>query len=303
MIPLLQRIRVGDTIISDGALGTMLFQMGLQSGECPEALNLTSPELPERVAALYLEAGAEIITTNTFGGSPVKLAMYGLQSKVVELNTAGVAAVRRAVGRRAHVAGSCGPNGRMLKPMGNLSPEEALESFRTQIRTLVDAGIDVVFIETMIDLNEAVLAVRAAKEVAPTLPVSATMTFNRTPRGFFTIMGASVRKAAEVLEAAGADLIGSNCGNGIENMVALAHELRLATSRPLIIQSNAGLPEMRNGAPVYSETPEFMAEKARALLEVGVAVIGGCCGTTPEHIRILRQTLKPSGQQGTGGND
>jgi len=291
MLPLMQRVRSGLPILADGGLGTLLFQMGLKPGECPELLNLSRPELPEQVAALYLQAGSEIVTTNTFGGSPAKLAMYGLQDRTAEINAAGVAAVRRAVGRQAYVAGSCGPTGRMLKPMGDLSPDEVAEGFRRQIAALHQAGIDVLFIETMIDLQEAVLAVKAAKEVAPELPVSATMTFNRTPRGFFTVMGASVRKAAEELAAAGADLVGSNCGNGIEHMVAIAREMREATTKPLIIQSNAGLPEIRDGVAVYSETPEFMAEKARDLFEIGVAVVGGCCGTTPAHIQALRGAL------------
>ena len=294
MQPILQRVRRGDILLADGAMGTMLLQRGLEPGACPEEVNLSRPKLLEEIAGLYLEAGADIIETNTFGGSPLKLAQYRLEDKTNQINQAAVRAVRDVVGDRAYVAGCCGPSGRMLKPYGDADPDDVYDSYVTQLESLIGAGVDCICIETMIDLAEATLAVKAAKAVSPATPVTATMTFDATPRGFFTVMGVSVEAAASGLAEAGADLVGSNCGNGIERMIEIAAEFRTHSRVPLIIQSNAGLPEMKDGAPVYGESPTFMADKARALVTGGVSIIGGCCGTTPEHIRSLRQMVDAS---------
>jgi 5-methyltetrahydrofolate--homocysteine methyltransferase len=296
MHELLSRIESGEVLLGDGALGTQLFARGLVLGEPPESWNLTRPEALEEVARGYLDAGADLITTNTFGGSPLKLARHGLEGRVAKINRAAVAAVRRArdaSGRRAFVFGSIGPCGSLLQPYGDADPDAVRSGYETQIRVLAEAGVDAIGVETMTDLTEATLAVRAAKAVAPGLPVLATMTFDRTPRGFFTIMGVTIARAAAGLHEAGADVVGSNCGNGIEAMVEIAREFRRHTPRPLLIQSNAGLPEIVDGQTVYRETPEFMAEKARELIAIGVSVIGGCCGTTPEHIAALRRILPP----------
>ncbi len=288
---LLERIEAGQVLVADGALGTMLLDRGLGPGECPEAWNLTRPHVLEEIARLYVEAGADFVTANTFGASPLKLAHYGLDGRMEEINRAGVATVRRAVGDRALVAASCGPCGQILKPYGDADPETVYDSFRRQMDVLIEAGADLICVETMVDPAEAVLAVRAAKDASPRTPVTATMTFDATPRGFFTIMGTTVEQAAARLVDAGADVVGSNCGNGIENMIAVAKLFRGATDRPLLIQSNAGLPEAKDGRLVYNEGPDFMAKKARELLAAGVSVIGGCCGTTPDHIRALRQVV------------
>jgi 5-methyltetrahydrofolate--homocysteine methyltransferase len=288
MEPLLDRLARGEVLVADGAMGTMLFERGLRPGQCPEAINLERPELLEEIAALYLDAGAEIIQTNTFGASPAKLAMYELEDKTGPINSRAVQAVRRAVGDRALVSGSCGPSGRLLKPYGDADPDDILTGFSRQARALIDAGVDLICVETMTDLTEATLAVRAAKDVSPDIPVMATMTFDPTPRGFYTIMGVSIEQAAAGLVDAGADVVGSNCGNGIENMVLIARQLRACTDHPLLIQSNAGLPKTRDDRLVYEDTPEFMAAKVKDLLAAGVSVIGGCCGTAPEHIRAIR---------------
>ena len=289
--PLRERLRAGEILIADGAMGTMLFRHGLAPGACPEALNLTQPELLVAIARSYLEAGADLIQTNTFGASPLKLAAYGLAARADEINRRAVAAVRAAAGDRAHVAASVGPSGRILKPYGDADPDVVQLSFRQQIGHLVAAGADAIVIETMTDLREATLAVEAAKDVAPAIPVLATMTFDRTPRGFFTSMGVTIPEAAAGLARAGADVIGSNCGNGSENMLAIARTFRAATALPLLMQANAGLPAVRAGELVYAETPEFMAEQAAAMLTSGVAILGGCCGTTPAHIRALRSLV------------
>jgi 5-methyltetrahydrofolate--homocysteine methyltransferase len=291
MTPLLERIHAGEVLLSDGAMGTMLIARGLKSGESPEAFNLSRPEVLQEIARLYLEAGAEMVQTNTFGANPLKLAAYGLADRTEEINRAAVRAVREAVDDRAYVMACCGTSGKLLKPYGDTEPEVVEASFERQIRALVEAGIDAVNIETMIDLAEAVVAVKAARHVAPDLPLCATMTFDRRKKGFHTVMGNTIAQAAEGLANAGADIIGSNCGNGIEPMVNIAREFRAASGLPISIRPNAGLPEIVNAEPFYPETPEFMAARLPDLLAAGVSIVGGCCGTTPKHIRAFRRVV------------
>jgi len=290
--PFLDRVANGPVVIADGGLGGILIERGVRPGGCPEALVLSQPDLLREVAADYLAAGAEVVQTNTFGGSPLKLAAYGLDDRTEEINSRAVELVREVVRGRAYVCGSCGPCGRVLEPYGDIAPDEVRAGFRRQIGALVEAGVDVLCIETMIDLAEAKLAIRAARDVSADIPVMATMTFDATPRGFYTIMGNDVPAAAAGLAGAGADVVGSNCGNGIEKMVAIAREFRQQTTEPLVIQPNAGVPKMVDGRAVYSESPEFMAQHAAELLELGVDVIGGCCGTTPAHTAALKRALR-----------
>ncbi len=288
---LLERLHSGSILVADGAMGTMLFERGLRSGSCPEAMNLTKPSVLEDIARLYLDAGADIIQTNTFGGSPLKLSSYSLAEEAPLINRNAVTAVKKAVSGRAYVSGSCGPCGKILKPYGDTDPEDVFESFGIQMQAFFESGCDVICIETMMDLNEMLLALRAAREKAPGIPVMTTMTFDATPRGFFTIMGDTIEKISSELEEAGADVIGSNCGNGIEGMIKIAREFRRHTTLPLIIQSNAGLPIIENGKLVYPESPEFMAEKSKELVDAGVSIIGGCCGTTPPHISAIKNAV------------
>ena len=287
----LDRINDGEVLVGDGAMGTMLMREGLKAGECPELINLERPQVLEKIARLYHEAGADIIQTNTFGGSPFKLMQYSLEDRSDEINTAAVNAARRGAGDRAYISASCGPCGRLLKPYGDTDPEDIYEGFEKQLRAQVDAGVDMICIETMTDLREATLAVKAAKSVSQSIPVAATMTFDLTPNGFFTIMGTGIEQAATGLADAGADIIGSNCGNGIENMIKIAEEFKKKTSLPVMIQSNAGLPVMKGEDTVYPETPEFMAEGCEKLLKIGVNIIGGCCGTAPDHIAAFRKVI------------
>ncbi len=291
---LLERIKDGEVLVGDGAMGTMLMERGLKPGDPPESLNLTHPEIVQDIANQYLDAGADIIQTNTFGGSPLKLSFYGLEGKTEEINRNAVRAVREAIKDRAYISGSCGPSGKFLKPYGDIEPEEMYRNFERQLRTLIDAGVDIICIETMTDLHEITLAIEAAKTISPDTPVMATMTFDSTPRGFYTIMGVSIKDASRRLEQAGANIIGSNCGNGIENMVKIAREFKQNTVLPIVIQSNAGIPEIHGTTTLYPETPDFMAKKARELLSIGVSIIGGCCGTTPEHIKALRAMVDAS---------
>ena len=291
MTGVLDQIKDGRVLVADGAMGTMLFQKGLKAGDCPEKMNLDRPDILEEIAGLYFDAGADIIQTNTFGASPLKLDQYSLADKTEEINANAVKAVRKAIGDKAWISASCGPCGRLLKPYGDIDPEQVSECFKRQIKSLIDEGVDMICIETMTDLAEATLAIKASKSISPSIPVCATMTFDSTPRGFFTIMGVNIEQAAKGLADAGADIIGSNCGNGIENMIKIAVEFRHHTTLPLIIQSNAGMPKLKGDVPVYPETPEFMAEKSRKLLECGVNIIGGCCGTTPDHISAIKKVV------------
>lgn len=290
MNPFLDRICRGPAVLGDGAWGTMLFERGLSTGDAPERVCLERPELLAEIAGLYLEAGAEVVTTNTFGANPERLALHGLAGELEEICRAAVAAVRRAVGERAWVSGSIGPTGQLLAPLGKLDPAAARAGFERQAAALAAAGADLLCVETMTDLAEAELAVRAARAAAPGLPVIATMSFEATRRGFFTVMGASPKDAAVRLETAGANVVGANCGDG-DAMAGIARELRAHCGLPVAVRPNAGLPTIASGTLVYPETPEAMAARVPALLEAGVALVGGCCGTTPNHVRALRRAL------------
>jgi 5-methyltetrahydrofolate--homocysteine methyltransferase len=291
MESLLERLGRGDRLVGDGAWGTQLMQRGLPEGQAPEWMALERPEVIEEVARLYVDAGADLVTTDTFGGTSFRLALHDLDGEKDRINRQAVEAVRRAVDGRALVSASVGPCGRLLEPYGDVAPEAVKEAFVEQVGVLVEAGADLVCVETMSDLTEATLAVQAVKEKAPDLPVVATMTFEPNPRGYYTVMGVSAEKAAAGLVEAGADVIGSNCGIGMEHMVAVARELTRASRVPVAVQPNAGLPETKDGAVVYNETPGAMAAQVPELLDLGVALVGGCCGTTPLHVCALRRAV------------
>ena len=291
MNPILERLKNGEVLVADGALGTMLFQRGLKPGECPELFNLTHPEILDEIASLYLQAGADIIQTNTFGGSPLKLSNYQLEARTKEINQTAVSIVKKVVDDKAYISGSCGPSGEMLEPYGNVEEETMYNSFKEQISAMINVGVDLICIETMTDLQEIILAVKAAKSVSLRTPVMATMTFDKVPKGFYTIMGVNIEKTVEGLTEAGADIIGSNCGHGIDDMIEIAKQFKTISSKPIVIQSNAGLPENKGNELVYRESPSYFAEKTIELIEAGVSIIGGCCGTTPEHIGAIRKVV------------
>lgn len=293
MEPLRERLKSGRLILADGAMGTMLMARGLAAGKCPESVIVENPAQVEAVTRLYIGAGAELVLTNTFGASPLKLGLQGLEKRTAEINRKAVEIARGVARSHAYVAASVGPSGRLLKPHGDLDPDKIARSYHRQIQILVKAGIDAVCVETMTDLNEAVIAVTACRIVSPDIPVIATMTFDPTPRGLFTVMGVGVEQAARELTKAGCDAVGANCGQGSDTMVGVAKAFKQATDRPIAIRPNAGLPVLEGKRTVYPETPDYFADNCAELARLGVAVIGGCCGTTPAHIRAVAKALQP----------
>jgi 5-methyltetrahydrofolate--homocysteine methyltransferase len=291
VIPFLERLAAGERMVSDGAFGTQLMAAGLPPGTAPETAIFSDPDTVRAVAAAYADAGADIVHTNTFGGSPLRLAEANLEERTEEINRLAVSLAREGASGRAYVAVSCGPSGRILTPYGDAEPDAVLASFLRQLGAGVEAGADLVTVETMIDVREAVLAVRAARQVSESIPVLVTLTFNSTPHGFRTVMGTSVEQAVDELSAAGADVVGSNCGNGSDVMVELTGTFRAVTDLPLLMQSNAGLPEVSEGSVRYPETAEEFTAAAARFYEAGATIVGGCCGTTPQHIRAIRQVL------------
>ncbi|MFW6387535.1 MAG: homocysteine S-methyltransferase family protein, partial [Thermodesulfobacteriota bacterium] len=274
-------------LILDGAMGTMLQARGLKAGECPEQMILDAPDVVEGVHREYAEAGAQVIVTNTFGGNRTKLVHYGLEGKVHQINTRAIELARSGGGDDVFVLGSIGPSGRFLEPVGDAGFDEMVEVFAEQVRAFVEAGADGISCETFLDIRELKAAVMACREYSD-LPIVAMMTFDDEGR---TVLGTSPEAAAVTLDALQVDVIGSNCGLGIEGMYEVLCQMRTCTSRPLIAQANAGLPVLRDGETVFPATPEEMTLYHERLIELGVRIIGGCCGTTPEHIRVMRAAL------------
>ena len=286
-LELTQALQSRRVVILDGAWGTELARRGLPAGECPERWNLTQAVSVAEIPRAYAASGAQIVLTNTFGGSRIKLAKSDLADKTREVNLAGARISKSAVGDRALVFASVGPTGEFLAPLGEITAEAMEAVFREQIEALVAGGADGVVIETMTDLEEALCALRAAKGINAALPVAVSLTFDKGARGYATMMGVTPEQAATTLTAAGADIIGSNCGNGLANMIEIVRELRAHTAKPLWAKANAGLPELLNGNTVFREIPAAMAQLAPDLVSAGASLIGGCCGTTPEHIKAI----------------
>lgn len=278
-------------LLADGAWGTMLQEAGLVPGDCPEEWNLTNPDKIRNIASQYVEAGSQIILTNTFGGSSFKLSNYNLQDKVREINYTGVKLSRDVVGENAYVFSSVGPTGKFLEPLGEVSEDEMYEVFRQQIVAQEEGGADVILIETMSDLKEAKIAARAAIENTR-IPTAVTMTFEKGQAGFRTMMGVTIESAVRELDDLGVALIGTNCGNGIEQIVSIVEEMRGYTDKYIIAQPNAGMPTLVNGRTQFEQSPAEMASHVRQLIEAGANVIGGCCGTTPDHIKEISAIMK-----------
>ena len=283
----------GDILISDGAMGTLLQAKGLEPGECPELWSITHPEIIQGIHEAYIAAGADIAETNSFGGTCYKLKPYGLADKVRDLNLAAVALAKQASAGKGYVAASVGPTGHIVEDEGgDVTPQDLYKAFQKQVVALAEGGADALCIETMASLTEAHQAIRAAKENSE-LPVICTFTFEASVRGFRTMMGVTPERAVREAVAAGADIVGANCGNGIVNMIEITRQMRAALpNTPILIQANAGTPLLEGERTVFRETPEFMASKVPDLIKAGAQIIGGCCGTTPDHIAAMARAAK-----------
>jgi len=290
MSKLLERIASDEVLISDGATGTYLQENGLEPGGCPEAFNETHPEVVRRMASGYFEAGSDMVETNSFGGSRYMLAKYGFGERVHEFNRLAAEHARSAAPPDHFVLGSIGPTGEFLVPNGTATEQEMFEVFAEQAEGLAAGGVDAFCIETMSDMGEMALAIRAAKQTG--LPVMATLTFDKGPRGYFTMFGITPAGAAEQLGAAGADVVGSNCGIAIEQMIEIIAAMRQATDKPILTHVNAGLPKIEKGQIIYPDTPQKMAPLYKSLVEAGANIVGGCCGTSADHIRAIAKALR-----------
>ena len=266
----------------------------MEPGGDPEEFNATKPDVVRRMAREYFDAGSDLVLTNSFGGTKFRQGHYGHGERISEFNRLAAEHACSQAPMGCFVFGSVGPTGEFVEPLGNISELDMYDAFKTQITALEEGGAHGVVVETMTAMEEATLAIQAAKENTK-LTVAATMTFDKGPRGYFTMMGITPEKAVIGLSEAGADIVGTNCGNGIDNMVEIAKMMRASTDKPLLVHSNAGIPGMEKGKIIYPESPEFMAERFLKLRDVGVNIIGGCCGTGPEHIRAISTALERKG--------
>lgn len=279
-------------VITDGAMGTVLFSSGLDQGDPPELWNV---DYPDRVAAVhqaYYDAGAQVMLTNTFGGNRYRLMLHNAQDRVAEVNQAAAAILREVVSKndnQAVVAGDIGPSGQVLTPYGELSFQEAKEGFAQQAEALISAGVDVIWIETMSDLEEVRAAIEGARQVSADIPVVTTMTFDTHGH---TMMGVSPEQALETLTPLGPLALGGNCGNGPEEIIEVIQKMHAVDpDMTLVAKANDGIPELVKGKPVYRASPAAMADYAVNSYQAGARIIGACCGSTPDHVKAISQAL------------
>ena len=294
-------------VVFDGAMGTMLYAKGVFINQCYDELNLKAPDLVREVHATYAKAGAEVLETNTFGANRVKLTQYGLESQVGEINRAAARIARDVAGDDHLVAGAVGPLGVRIEPYGPTSVDDAYQAFHEQMSALTEGGVDCFLLETFGDLAEIAQAVRAARAVDPTIPVIAQMTIGVDGR---TSYGASAEDLARTLDKLDVDVIGLNCSVGPQAILEAIEKMAGATRKKLSAQPNAGMPRDVGGRSMYMASPEYMASYARHLVQAGAKIVGGCCGTTPEHVRAMVQGVRPlaprvagTGNQGVGNRE
>jgi 5-methyltetrahydrofolate--homocysteine methyltransferase len=279
-------------IMADGAMGTQLFAAGLQFGDPPETWNVLHPDIVRGIQRRYIEAGAQIVLTNTFGGTRFRLAMHNLQGKVADLNRTAAILLRaeiEASGRQVLVAGDIGPSGEILAPLGTLEYADAVTGFAEQAAALIAGGADVIWIETMSALEEVQAALEGTRRVSADIPVITTLSFDTHGR---TMMGVTPEQALRTLTEWGAAAVGANCGNGTDELLSTIQRMHAAGPKvPLVAKSNAGMPELVQGKAVYRATPEVMGHYALDVYKAGARIVGACCGSSPDHIRAMATTL------------
>ncbi len=271
-------------IISDGAWGTELIKMGFKEG-CPELWNIDHTAEVKKIAMSYIQAGSEIILTNTFGGNFLRLKKYGLENKIIEINRRGVE-ISKEVSGKSLVFASLGPTGEFLEPIGEVTEKDMIKNFSGQVKGFIEGNADGIVIETMSDINEAQCAIKAIRELSQ-MPVIVSMTFSKDKKGFATITGTTPEKFVKIMEKEKIDAIGTNCTLSIEDFIPLVKAIKEFSSLPIWIKPNAGIPHIKDGKVSYPDTPEYMAGYIKDIIKQGAEIIGGCCGTTPEHIKLM----------------
>ncbi len=272
-------------------MGSRLIDLGLQPGTPPESWNITQPEKIKQIHFEYFGAGSDIVLTNTFGGSRLKLEAHGHGDKVKEYNTRAVEIAKEICPLNGYIAGDIGPSGKFLPPVGSITEQELLENFIEQTTILAEAYVDLFFIETMVDLKEAEIAVKAAKRVS-NIPIFASITYKKTKRGFFTIMGNSIEQCSKVLKEAGADAIGANCTISSEEMIDLIPLIVNSTDLPIIAKPNAGQPQLVEGKTIYLSKPAEFTRDIQQMIKNGATIVGGCCGSNPKFINEISNQIK-----------
>jgi 5-methyltetrahydrofolate--homocysteine methyltransferase len=278
-------------VLLDGAMGTALMKRGLASGAPGEAWNLENPDAIREVHSAYIAAGSDVVQSNTFGGTRFRLEHHGLKDRIREINEAAVRIARDAAGEDHWVAGNIGPSGLFLAPVGEADPETIEEGYAEQARYLAEAGADYLSIETMLDLKEARIALKAARSAAPELPVSVCMIFEKKKRGFFSPMGDKPAESLRALAEEGADMVGANCSMGSKEMLEMLEGIELDLTVPLVMKPNAGLPEARGSEVVYRQEPADFAGDIAAIVRCGARLVGGCCGSDDRFIAAIREGL------------
>jgi 5-methyltetrahydrofolate--homocysteine methyltransferase len=279
-------------VLLDGGFGTELIKRGFKPGACPESWNLVQAGVVKEITQNYFAAGSDAVSTNSFGGSAIKLAAYGQEDRCYEFNRAAAELACAARPEGKFVVGSIGPTGKFLQPQGEFTPEQFADSFYEQARGLADGEVDIFLLETFYDLQEALSALKGVRK-ASDRPVFITMTFNQTPRGYFTMMGNRIAQFVEEMEKNQVQGVGANCTLDSQQMVGLVEELRAATSLPLVIQANAGQPEItEDGSIMYSQPLEDYVKYIPDIVANGANIIGGCCGTDPDYIRAMAKAIR-----------